>query len=272
MAQIPAEFEMPVKSSRPDPAKSRWALVAGLFLLAPLVSEYLIGLMSLAQLPLLLLLGPFYGGAAILIRETARRRGLGWPGIFGLSLAYAIVEEGVVIQSLFNANFMELRLLDYGYVPAVGMGVWWTVYVLGIHSMWSIAVPIALMESLASDVRHASWLRMRWIPVVAVLFLAACAVNFHFTHRDSFMASTPQLIACVVAISGLIWLAVSTPQARSQRRPLRSASGPAWLEESRSCWVRPSCYCCLRAYYSVERFPVFPFRARFAMICPSRSR
>ena len=227
MSRIPARPEaLEIKSAQPAATKSRWGLVTGLFLLAPLVSEYLLGLMSLTQLPLLLLLGPFYGGAAILIRETARRRGLGWPGIFGLALAYAIVEEGLVIQSLFNPNFMELRLLDYGYVPALGMGVWWTVYVLGIHSMWSIAVPIALMESLSPAVRHASWLRTRWIPVTFVLFIAACAVNFVFTHRDSFMASPPQLTACVIAIGALIWFAVSLPRSSAESRSLRFSPCP----------------------------------------------
>jgi hypothetical protein len=226
MHRTPADPERLVKPAQLRSAKSHWGLVTGLFLLAPLVSEYLLGLMSLAQLPLLLLLGPFYGGAAILIREVSRRRGLGWPGIFGLALAYAVIEEGLVIQSLFNPNFMELRLLDYGYVPALGMGAWWTVYVLGIHSMWSIAVPIALMESLSPAVRHASWLRTRWIPVIAVLFLAACAVNFFFTHRDGFMATTAQLAACCAVIGGLIWFALSRSRSGAKSASFRSVPRP----------------------------------------------
>ena len=68
------------------------------------------------------MLAPLYGGGALLVRETALRLGAGWPGIFLLGLAYGIVEEAYVDMSLFNPNFLGLRLLDYGYVAGARHG------------------------------------------------------------------------------------------------------------------------------------------------------
>ena len=106
-----------------SPARPKTLLAArGLFLLAPLVGEFLLGNMPITWLWALIVLAPLYGGGALLVRETALRLGAGWPGIFLLGLAYGVVEEAYVDMSLFNPNFLGLRLLDYGYVPALGMG------------------------------------------------------------------------------------------------------------------------------------------------------
>jgi hypothetical protein len=87
------------------PGRARWGRLAsavGLFFLAPLVGEYLLGNMPITDLPLLLVLAPFYGAGALLIREVTRRLGLGWHSMILMALAYAIVEEGLVLQTLFN--------------------------------------------------------------------------------------------------------------------------------------------------------------------------
>src|SRR3569623_1163228 len=122
-----------------------------LIFLSPLVAEFVLGDLNLAQLGALIALAPFYGGGAILIREVLRRSGRGWPSFLFLAFSYAVIEEGIVDQSLFNPDFLHLRLLDYGWVPALGTSPAWTVYVLGIHIAWSLAVPIGLTESFFAD-------------------------------------------------------------------------------------------------------------------------
>jgi manganese transport protein len=67
-----------------------------LYLLAPLVAEYLLGDFPVTRLPLLFVLAPVYGGAALLIREVTRRAGRGWPTILLLALAFGLLLEGVV--------------------------------------------------------------------------------------------------------------------------------------------------------------------------------
>src|SRR3712207_861530 len=91
----------------------RVAPAVGLFFLAPLVAEFLLGNLPITLLPAIIALAPMYGGGALLIREVARRRGLGWSRIIPLALAYGILEEGLTTQSLFNPNYAGQRLLDY---------------------------------------------------------------------------------------------------------------------------------------------------------------
>ena len=124
--------------------------VVGLFVVAPLVAEFLPGNMSITQLGLLVILAPLYGGGAILIRESVRRAGRGWPSILLLALAYGILEEAFLTESLFNPNYLGkgLHLLQPAFISPFGIGVWYTVFVLTLHTVWSIPVPIALMEAL----------------------------------------------------------------------------------------------------------------------------
>src|SRR5437588_4144985 len=89
-----------------------------LFFLAPLVAEFVLGDLTFAQIGALFALAPLYGGGAILIREITRRSGRGWPTFLLLGLAYAFLEEALLTQSLFNPNYLHLRLIDYGFVHA----------------------------------------------------------------------------------------------------------------------------------------------------------
>jgi hypothetical protein len=86
----------------------------------------------------------FYGSAAVVIRDLARRTGRGWPTMLLLALAFGVVEEGLLTQSLFNPDYLGLHKLSFGYLPALGIGLPWTIFVLTLHVVWSIATPIAV--------------------------------------------------------------------------------------------------------------------------------
>lgn len=200
------EMTQSVEQSRLEPRAKGWSLLPaiGLFLLAPLVGEFLLGNLSITSLGLLLILAPLYGGGALLIREVARRRQLGWPSIILLGYAYALIEEAFTTQSLFNPNYVGLRLLDYGYISSLGISAWWTVFVLSIHAIWSTSVPIALVESFTPATRHTPWLGKIGVVIVALLFLAACTILFSFQLADPFMASTTQFVVSGVLVVLLI--------------------------------------------------------------------
>ncbi|WP_181779906.1 hypothetical protein [Pseudonocardia pini] len=168
----------------------------GLFLLAPLVAEFLLGNLPITALSSLVLLAPLYGGGALLIREVARRTGRGWPTILLLGLAYGIVEEGVTTQSLFDPDYAGQRLLDHGFVPGLGIGVPWTLFVLTLHTVWSIATPIALVETLAR--RPGPWLRTPGLVVTAVLFVIGLVGTTVTTlQTDHFVAPAGRLVGAV---------------------------------------------------------------------------
>lgn len=177
-----------------------------LVLLAPLIAEYLSGSLSFAQLPVFPLMALMYGSGALLIREVARRSGRGWPAILMLGIAYGVLEEGLATQSLFNPHYLGLRLLDRGFIPSLGIGGPWTIYVVILHVVWSIAVPIGLVEAIFSTRRTTPWLRIPGLAISAIAFaLGVALVTFGTWSQERFVASPAQLataalLAAVFAI------------------------------------------------------------------------
>lgn len=84
----------------PLPKRRPIFLAMSLVLLSPLVGEWLLGNQSIANLGGVFLLMPMYGCGALLIREASRHFGRGWPTIFLLAAAYAVLEEGPIDQML----------------------------------------------------------------------------------------------------------------------------------------------------------------------------
>lgn len=131
---------------------------------APLVAEFASGNLPVTYVWLLVIYAPLYGGAAVLIRDAGRRSARPWPVIFTLGLAYGVIEESFISFSLFNPDYADLRLLDFGWIPALGIGSWWTTFVVLLHAVWSICVPIALVEALAGDLADRPWLTPAALP------------------------------------------------------------------------------------------------------------
>jgi hypothetical protein len=223
----PAVIDYAAPDTRPTLWQRLWPVFT-LFFLAPWVAEFLLGNISVTALPAMIVLAPLYGGGAILVREAARRAGRGWPTMLLLALAYGIVEEGFLCQTLFNPNCYGLRLLDEAYIPALGMGAWWTLFVLTIHVVWSIAVPIALVESLVpADRATRPWLGKVGLVVTTLLYALGCFMSFAFTRKSQhFMAAPAQWIGAGVAVLAVVAAAFLLP--RSRRRNECPAPNP-WL-------------------------------------------
>ncbi len=189
----------------------------GLMFVAPLVAEFLLGNLPVKLLPALIVLAPMYGGGALLIREAVRRTGRGWPSILVLGMAYAIFEEGFTTQSLFNPNYLKLNLglLTPAYIPSLGIGAWWTLWMLMVHGIWSISTPIALVEACVPDRARTPWLgRVGLVVVVLVFLFGACASTAIGYKQDHFLASKAQFIGAAVAIALLVVTAFLIPVRR----------------------------------------------------------
>jgi ABC-2 type transport system ATP-binding protein len=204
-----------------------WAWLA-LFILAPLVAEYLLGDFPLTYLPLLLVLAPLYGGAALVIREVTRRAHRGWPSILLMALAFGVLLEGVVTQSLFDPDYAHAHLLDHGFLPAIGIAAPWTLYVLTLHTVWSISVPILLVEELAGEQRTQPWLgRGGLVAMVVLLVLGALVSGVDTARMYAFRASAGQLTAVLVVAAILVLLALVMPVRHRAGTPARQAPSPA---------------------------------------------
>ena len=204
----------------------RAAPAIALFFLAPLVAEYLLGDFTFAQLSFLVLLAPAYGGAAVLIRECTRRTGRGWPTMLLLALAYGVFEEGLETQSLFNPGYLNAHLLDRGYLPALGIAVPWTIFVLTLHTVWSMSVPIALIEQWRPDRRTTPWLGRLGRTVVTILAVLGAAGSFAISYADGhYLAGAAQLTVTGLIVLALVVTALRLPRTR---RPQAGPTPQPW--------------------------------------------
>jgi len=210
--------------------KKKISAVITLFFVAPFVAEYLLGDLPLKLLPVLLIMAPMYGGGAVLIRDLARRAGRGWPTMLVLGIVYALIEEGLITQSLFNHDYLKIHLhfLDHAYIPALGIGGWWTMLMLNVHVFWSMGVSIALVEAMYPAEADAPWLGRVGDAVVETIFVLGSIANFGIGFKQNrFVASHAQLISvCVLCVAvGVGAFLIPT----RRRRVLRGTVPSAWV-------------------------------------------
>ncbi len=211
--------------------------VAALALFSPLMAEFVLGDQYLSgtmnpgqQIGEFVLFVLWYGAGAVLIRELARRTGRGWPTILLLGLGFALVEEGLLTQSLFNPHYLGLDLISYGHVGWLGTALPWAIFVLSIHVVWSIATPIALIEAIFSGpvsgpaperfrashpdlTGHPTpWLGRAGLGIAAAVMLLGGAATFaiswamggHFLAHPAQLVGAALLAASVVTIAFLL--------------------------------------------------------------------
>lgn len=218
------------------PAEARRAVrrgigpALGLFFAAPLVAEFLLGNLPIKFLPALIVLAPMYGGGALLIRESVRRTGRGWSSILLLGMAYAIFEEAFTTQSLFNPNYLNLNLglLKPAYIPALGIGGWWTLWMFNVHALWSIATPIALMEACVPDRARTPWLGRVGMVVTGIVFLCGSTSTTVMGYRqDHYLASVRQFAGASIVIVLLVTAAFMVPVKKQSLAEHKAPS--AWV-------------------------------------------
>jgi hypothetical protein len=175
---------------------------------------------AVAQLSMFVVLGLWYGAGAVLIREIARRTARGWPTILLLGLAFGLLEEGLLTQSLFNPHYLGFDLISYGYLGWLGTGVPWAIFVLTLHVVWSIATPIVLVEGIWPG--REPWLgRIGLVVAFIVLVLGGTAIFAASWASSGFLASPGQLIGSALMAVVVATVALRVPRVDSSRGPGR---------------------------------------------------
>jgi hypothetical protein len=218
--------------------RTRWLPVLALALLAPVCAEYIWGYDDSTGHPATLLgnlvvFTPLYGCPALLIREVARRRGLGWPGTVLLAAAFGVVEAGVVDQSMFARDYRGIPywsdMADPTYVAPIGLSIFLAVTFVMNHVLASIAGPIAVVEGLAGRRGEAPWLGRPMIAAASVLYVAASAAVYAdmLDAHGGAIASPGQMAGAGCAALLLVATALGT---RRLRRSLSAGGVPRpWL-------------------------------------------
>lgn len=210
-----------------QPPLARIAPAVGLVLLAPLVGELLLGNVPANSLPLsLIFLAPMYGGGALLIREVTRQSGRGWGTMFLLATAYGVLQPGLLDQALFNPYYstaVDFQTLTP--VPGAGFSAHWAQTFIVGHAIWSISVPIAIMEALVPRRSTTPWLGKVGLTITTALFLFGAWIIFK-DHQETyqFMASPSQVIGTLFAVLALL---VSPFLLETEPRPKNTKATPS---------------------------------------------
>ncbi|QUH03541.1 hypothetical protein HUO13_24410 [Saccharopolyspora erythraea] len=162
----------------------------------------------------LLVLGPLYGGAALLIRELGLRTGRGWPGVLLLAAAFGLAMPGLVDLALFGeqradvAYWAELR--EPTLLEPLGISAYTTISWTAGHVVMSVGAPLALLSALAPAHRGRPLLGKAGIGVTALLFaLAAVPVHLDGQRMYGYELSLPQAAGVLVVVALLCGAAFS---------------------------------------------------------------
>lgn len=221
----------PTRGAGPAPVKRRrWLAVLVLFVLSPLVGEMLSGstppLAFINPVTLAFELG-LYGTGAVLVRELARGRRLGWATVLLLGAAYGILEEGLVVTSWFNPYWPDAislgsygRALDTNWIWALGL----TTY----HAVVSITIPILLVETIFVRINAVPWLGPRSVRrfAVALAFVSAVELlgfGFLMFRKQGYTHPPLMWLGAAVLAAGILWLGlhvrVNRPVPSEKRLP-----------------------------------------------------
>lgn len=221
------------------PLRRRLVPVVALLLLAPWAAECSWGGFAIDDfLPVIIALGPMYGGAAILIRETARRLGAGWPTIVLLAAAFGVLQAGLVDQSLFNPGYLDdtqyadtRAAAEASLVPGLGFSLRQAFDYVGNHILLTICAPIVFVESfLGARRRRQPWLGRPGLAVVGVLYLLGSLLVFTSPEgRKNFLASPVQLSFATAVVLALVAVALLPRWRRTRPRRVRRVPHPLWV-------------------------------------------
>jgi hypothetical protein len=188
-----------------------------LLLLTPSIPEYLTGsspfnavILDPAQflLSVILNIGLYLPGV-LLVREAMVRWKKGWATILLLGAAYAILEEGLGIGTLFT---LQNQAGLFGHW--LGVNWIWTANLLLIHSVLSIALPILLLGLAIPETKSKNLLSKRTIPLCFISLIGVLAILFFNTTNIANLSTRWALLGLTtISILSSVVLAYKAPAA-----------------------------------------------------------
>jgi len=153
-----------------------------LFFLSPLIAELLSGSAPPVEFfnPLgFIAITMLYGNGALIVHELAVRWHKGWSSILILGSAYGIIEEGLMVKSFFDPAWMDLGVLGT-YGRWLGVNWVWTEMLIIYHAVFSISLPILLVELIFPAFRNQRWLTNRKLSISFLILSVDVAFGYLF--------------------------------------------------------------------------------------------
>jgi hypothetical protein len=189
-----------------------------LAILTPGIPEYVLTSSSIANLvmnpgwfflQLAINVGQYTAGA-LLIREAALRWGKGWATVAFLGLAYAVTEEGLGDNTIFNPHGATAPLGTYGHF--LGVNWVWATGILVYHVVFSIGLPILLLGLALPETRGRSLLGTRGIATAFSTLAATTAFECVLVWGAfGFWMGIPLFVGSLLVIGALIIAARRAP-------------------------------------------------------------
>jgi hypothetical protein len=189
-----------------------------LALLTPGIPEYLSGSSSPTVFAVNPLVGflflianlGIYTAGVLLIWEARVRWKLGWASVLALGVAYGIAEEGLALDTLFNLHASPINPATAGHLAGVN---WiWSSQILPFHALFSVALPIFLLETALPGLRGRSLLVGRELTVTFAAYLATISIFGVAFALTTYWMGWPVLLGSLLAITGLVLLARALPR------------------------------------------------------------
>lgn len=191
-----------------------------MLILAPFLGEMISGSSPLSeyfQPTSLLLFTILYGAGAIIIREIARRWKKGWISILLMGMAYGIFEEGIIARSFFDPSWQDLGQLAF-YGRWIGVNWIWSIALTIFHAVVSISIPIAITELIYSKKKDTLWLSKNELIIAIIIFLVNALLGPFFGMK----ISAAGMLACILSITGLVFLAYKWPVLTEENKSVRA--------------------------------------------------
>ncbi|NMO56142.1 hypothetical protein HH310_33805 [Actinoplanes sp. TBRC 11911] len=161
---VRGELAASVPDARPRNRRAAWTLVV----LSPVIAEVSLGNVPLRQAWIVVFFVPIYGAGTLLIREVVRRTGGSVVNLLVLGVAYGLVEEGLALQSLTSPRL-------YGaadWAPRLfGLNTAYTEVNLVYHAVFSVAVPVLLVELMFAGHGERAYVRRGGLVTTGIVAL-----------------------------------------------------------------------------------------------------
>jgi hypothetical protein len=180
--------------------KPRLSPALALFLLSPTIGELLSGSSPPLEFfnPIsFLLLASLYGSGAIIMRELKIRWKKDYRSLFLFGAFYGVLEEGLMVKSFFDPNWIDLGVLG-SYGRWIDVNWVWAEMLTIYHAVFSIIIPIVLVELAFPEKREESWVSNRILAALIALISGVTTIGYFFL--TEYRPPIPQYMLAVFAV------------------------------------------------------------------------
>ena len=125
-----------------------------------------------------------------------------------LGAAYGILEEGLMVKSFFDPNWMDLGILG-SFGRWMNVNWVWAEMLIIYHAVFSITIPVVLVELVYPERKNERWVSNRLFKALISVLIAVTAFGFYFL--TAYRPPLPQYAMAIVAMSLFTYVAYKLP-------------------------------------------------------------